>query len=279
MGQSSCKSCKGQGIINEVQRTPFGVMSNTVVCRTCKGSGENRDDYCTRCDGNGITPESTEVSIKIPRGINTGATLRIRGQGHMGRRCGAVVSNSGKGSKKGFSDNSSGTKERGDLYIHINTLNHSKFQRDNLDIYSDETISYIDAILGKTIRAETVDGVVEVKVPPGIQPDQKLRLRGRGVYKLNSDNQRGDAFIKVKVKIPTKIDEKEKELIQQIAALHDPNVIVKENHQTKGKKTKMEDAMNTSNDQHVDSNDETSSSSSSSSKDVQSKSSESNEDE
>jgi molecular chaperone DnaJ len=93
-----------------------------------------------------------------------------------------------------------------------------KFKRDGIDIYTDEEISYFDAILGTTIKADTVDGKMDVKIPAGTQPEQKIRLRSKGAPKLGSET-RGDAFITVKVKIPTNISGKEKELIESIAEL------------------------------------------------------------
>lgn len=92
-----------------------------------------------------------------------------------------------------------------------------KFSRDGADIASEEEVSYFDAILGTTIKADTVDGKLEVKIPPGTQPEQKLRLKGKGAPRLGSD-QRGDAYITVKVKIPSNVSGKEKELVEQIAA-------------------------------------------------------------
>ena len=91
-----------------------------------------------------------------------------------------------------------------------------KFKRDGIDIYTDEEISYYDAILGVTVKVDTVDGKMEVKIPPGTQPEQKIRLRNKGAVKLGTE-ARGDAFVTVKVKIPQNVSGKEKELIEQIA--------------------------------------------------------------
>jgi molecular chaperone DnaJ len=102
------------------------------------------------------------------------------------------------------------------LFVQLSIQRDNKFSRDGSEINSEEEITYFDAILGTTIKAQTVDGVLDVKIPPGTQPDQKLRLKGKGAPKLGSD-QRADAFIKVKVKIPTSVSGKEKELIEQIA--------------------------------------------------------------
>jgi molecular chaperone DnaJ len=195
-----CKTCNGQGSVQNLQRTPFGVISSSEECRACHGTGENSADQCHSCKGQGTTMESKEVTIRIPKGVNDGATLRVRGNGNAGRKGGA----------------------RGDLFVHITVKEHPKFTRDGADIHSEEEISYVEAILGVTIRAATIDGHVDVKIPPGTQPEQKLRLKGKGAHKLNSES-RGDAFIKIKVKIPKTLRAKERELVDQIASLRTIN--------------------------------------------------------
>ena len=92
-----------------------------------------------------------------------------------------------------------------------------KFRREGTDIYTEEDISYVEAILGTTIKADTLDGKIDVKIPQGTQPEQKLRLRGKGAPKLGNADVRGDAYITVKVKIPTAVAGKEKELVEQLA--------------------------------------------------------------
>lgn len=179
-----------------MQRTPFGVFNNVQTCPTCRGSGQEIEEHCSSCRGKGVTVETKEVSLKVPSGIESGATMRVRDQGNAGKRGGA----------------------RGDLYVQINVKKDPKFRREGTEIYTTEEIYYVDAILGTTIKADTVDGKQEVKIPAGTQPEQKLRLRGKGAPSLNS-NERGDAFITVKVKIPTNISGKEKELVEKLAEL------------------------------------------------------------
>ena len=142
--------------------------------------------------------EAQEVVVRVPAGISSGTSLRVRGAGNDGRKGGP----------------------RGDLFVVVNVKRDPKFRRDSLDLYTEEEISYADAILGATIKADTVDGKLEVKVPSGTQPEQKLRLRGKGVPKLGTADFRGDQFITIKVKIPQSVSGKEKELIEEIAALN-----------------------------------------------------------
>jgi molecular chaperone DnaJ len=193
---STCSACAGQGVVNNMQRTPFGVFNNVQTCPNCRGSGQEIEEYCGTCKGKGSTFEIKEVQLKIPAGVEAGVTLRVRDTGNAGKRGGP----------------------RGDLYVQVAVKKDAKFRRDGIDIYTNEDISYADAILGSTISADTVDGKMDVKIPVGTQPEQKIRLRGKGAPKLGSE-VRGDAFITVKVKIPTNVSGKEKELIEQIAEL------------------------------------------------------------
>jgi len=194
----TCSVCGGQGVINNMQRTPFGVFNNVQTCPNCRGSGQEVEDYCGSCRGKGATSETKEVVIKVPPGVETGATMRIRDAGNAGKRGGP----------------------RGDLFVQLSVKSDAKFKRDGTDIFTDEEISYTEAILGTTIKADTVDGKTEVKIPPGTQPNQKLRLKGKGAPKLGTEI-RGDAFLTVKVKIPINVSGKEKELVEQLSELTD----------------------------------------------------------
>jgi len=192
----TCSTCGGQGAVNNMQRTPFGAFNNVQTCPNCRGSGQEIDEYCPSCKGRGATSESKEVVIRIPAGIEAGTQLRVRDAGNAGKKGGP----------------------RGDLFVQLLVRRDPKFKRDGIDIYTEEEISYTDAILGASIKADTVDGKMDVKIPVGTQPEQRLRLRGKGVPKMGTD-ARGDAFITVKVKIPTSVSGKEKELIEQIASM------------------------------------------------------------
>jgi len=194
----SCSVCGGQGAVNNMQRTPFGVFNNVQTCPNCRGVGQEVEEYCPTCKGKGANSETKEVQIKIPAGMETGATLRVRDAGNAGKRGGP----------------------RGDLYVQLSVKRDPKFKREGTEIYTEEEISYTEAILGTTIKADTVDGKTEVKIPAGTQPEQRLRLRGKGAPKLGTE-VRGDAYITVKVKIPTNVSGKEKELVEQLAEVVD----------------------------------------------------------
>jgi molecular chaperone DnaJ len=194
----TCSGCGGKGVVNNMQRTPFGVFNNVQTCPTCRGSGQEIEDYCPTCRGKGSTAETKEVTIRVPAGIDTGTSLRVKDSGNAGRRGGP----------------------RGDLFVEIRVKKDPKFRREGIDIYTEVDVPYYEAILGASVSADTVDGKTEVKIPAGTQPEQKLRLRGKGATKLGTDF-RGDQFITVKVKIPTNVGGKEKELIESISKLGD----------------------------------------------------------
>ena len=193
---NTCSTCGGKGVVNNMQRTPFGVFNNMQTCPNCRGTGQEIEEYCTTCRGKGSVSETKEVVIRVPAGVESGISLRVRDAGNAGRRGGP----------------------RGDLFVQIRVKRDPRFRREGTEIYTEEEISYVGAILGTTVEAETVDGKVEVKIPPGTQPDQKLRLRGKGIPRLGTE-ERGDQYITVKVGIPKEVSGKEKELIEQVAAL------------------------------------------------------------
>lgn len=194
----TCEGCGGQGVVNNMQRTPFGVFNNVQTCPNCRGSGQQIEEYCPTCKGRGANSETKEVQIRVPPGIENGATMRVRDAGNTGKKGGP----------------------RGDLFVNLNVKRSPKFKREGTEIYSDEEVSYTDAILGAKIMAETLDGKTEVTIPAGTQPEQRLRLRGKGAPRMGTDI-RGDAYLTVKVKIPTSISGKERDLIEELKSVED----------------------------------------------------------
>lgn len=194
-----CQACKGQGQSVTVQRTPFGAFQSISTCATCQGTGEECEAYCGTCRGRGTTSETTDVTLQIPVGVETGTALRVKDAGHAGKKGGP----------------------RGDLIAVLKVSRDTKFTKQGLDILSEESISYVDAVLGTTISADTVDGKVDVRIPPGTQAGQKLRIRGAGSPRTGGSlNQRGDAIVSVKVTIPTKVSSEERALLEQVRSLH-----------------------------------------------------------
>lgn len=195
MKAPKCTVCNGNGVQETVQRSPFGLMKSVHQCTKCHGTGEIIADPCGSCRGKKVQTVSVDLSITIPAGVDDDTVLKIRGEGNL--------------DKNG---------NRGDLIIHVKVIKDSRFDRLGSDIHSSYDIDYFDAILGTTIKVETVDGKHDVVVPSGIQPGQKLRIKSKGIPKLGG-GVRGDHVVTIQITIPKAVSDKEKEYLQQIASL------------------------------------------------------------
>ena len=187
----TCEDCKGAGQQVRVMNTMFGPIQQAVTCPTCKGRGKVPEKVCTKCQGSGVERHEQEITVKIPAGIDDGATMRLRERGE------AI----GGGAK-------------GDLYVHIRVKAHKKFTREGDLILSEEHISMVDAALGTEIDVETVDGVVTMKIPAGTQSGTDFKLSNHGVPHLRSES-RGAHIVSIIVDTPTKLSKKQKELLEE----------------------------------------------------------------
>lgn len=190
----TCPTCKGAGQQTRVINTMFGQMQQAVTCETCKGRGQVPEKPCTVCHGRGTERRKQTVTLKVPAGIDDGATIRLTGRGE------ALAGG-----------------ERGDLYVHIRVKAHKKFTREGDLVLSEEHISMVDAALGTEIDVETVDGNVRMKIPAGTQSGTDFKLSNHGVPHLRSD-KRGAHIVQVIVDTPTKLTKKQKELLEQFGA-------------------------------------------------------------
>ncbi len=191
----TCATCKGHGQVTRVQQTILGAMQQTGICPTCSGRGQIPEKACTVCHGAGVMRRSKTISIKIPAGVDDGATMRLSGKGAAPKGGGA----------------------KGDLYVQIRVRPDRRFVRNGRDIHSEAKIPMADAALGTEIEVETVDGKVTLKVPAGTQSGKVLRLTGRGVP-VYGRNTRGDHLVQINVDIPTKLSAKQRQLLEQFAA-------------------------------------------------------------
>ena len=187
----TCETCKGSGQQTRVMNTMFGAIQQTVTCETCKGRGKVPEKVCTVCRGTGTERRPQTIKVKIPAGIDDGATIRLRGRGE------ALTGG-----------------EKGDLFIHIRVKAHKKFTREGDIILSDEHISMVDAALGTEVDVETVDGTVTMKVPAGTQSGTDFKLSGHGVPHMNSD-KRGPHIVNIIVDIPTKLSRKQRKILEE----------------------------------------------------------------
>jgi len=191
---NTCSTCGGKGVVVQVVNTILGRMQQQSRCPTCGGTGTVVEKYCGSCDGKGVVKRSKKLTVNIPPGVESGNRLRVRGEGDAGPKGGPS----------------------GDLYVFLNVLSDPRFKREGMDIYADASVSYLDAILGKTLRVPTVDGEVDLVLPAGTQPGTTLRLEGKGAPKLNNVNLRGSHYVNVKVQIPKTLSSTEKELIAKL---------------------------------------------------------------
>lgn len=194
---TTCPVCNGQGVTMQVTRTPLGNFQTQQVCSACRGTGQKVEEYCGTCGGKGMNSKTKQIKVTIPPGVENGNKLRVRGEGDVGPNMGPA----------------------GDLYIFLRVKESKEFKREGPEIYSDATISYTDAILGASIKTPVVDGEVTIKVPPGTQPGQVMRLRGNGAPRLGNPDSRGDHYVTMNVDIPTDLSKEEEELVKKLQEL------------------------------------------------------------
>jgi len=192
----TCDTCRGRGQVTRVQQTILGTLQQTSVCPACHGSGKIPEKPCTICHGTAVQRRNKTMMVKIPAGVDTGATIRLGRQGAAPR----------------------GGGQKGDLYVQIRVRPDRRFERHGKDIHSQATIAMTDAALGTDIPVETVDGQVTLKIPAGTQSGRVFKLSDHGVPGLGRSIARGDHLVTVTVEIPTKLSPKQRELLEQFAA-------------------------------------------------------------
>jgi molecular chaperone DnaJ len=190
----ACPDCKGAGQQTRVMNTMFGPIQQSVPCDTCRGTGKVPEKVCSVCHGSGTERRKTTMTIKIPAGIDDGATIRLRERGEAAE----------------------GGGMKGDMYVHVSVRPHKLFTREGDLILSEQHVSMTDAALGTEIDVETVDGTVRMKVPAGTQTGTDFKLSGHGVPHMRSD-RRGAHIVGIIVDTPTKLTKKQKELLEQFS--------------------------------------------------------------
>ncbi|MCY8233549.1 molecular chaperone DnaJ [Priestia endophytica] len=190
----TCSHCNGSGQLNVEQNTPFGRIVNRRVCHHCNGSGKIIRDKCSTCHGAGKVKKQKKISVKIPAGVDDGQQLRVAGQGEPGVNGGPP----------------------GDLFVVFSIRGHEFFEREGDDIYCEMPITFSQAALGDEVEVPTLHGKVKLKVPAGTQTGTNFRLRGKGVPNVRGYGQ-GDQHVVILVITPTKLSEKQKELLRDFA--------------------------------------------------------------
>ena len=188
-----CPQCHGKGTIEQTG----GRMKFNVTCPRCHGTGKNIST-CPVCHGEGSVERTDPLEVRIKPGTRDGQRIRIAGKGNAGLHGGGV----------------------GDLYVIIRIGEHPLFRREGDDIYITVPVTAVEAALGSKIDVPTIDGRSTLKIPPGTQSGQKLRLREKGVPSATKDGVRGDEIVEVKITVPMPRDEKTKELLRELAKLN-----------------------------------------------------------
>lgn len=188
----TCPTCQGSGQVTRVMRTVFGNIQQATVCQDCEGTGKVPEKVCSVCRGKGVSKQRQTINLKVPAGIDDGATIRLRERGEAAAR--------GK---------------RGDLYVNVRVKAHKKFTREGDIILSEEHINIVDATLGTEIEVETVDGTVTMKIPAGTQSGTDFKLSSHGVPHINSKT-RGPHIVTVIVDTPSRLNRRQKQLFEDL---------------------------------------------------------------
>ncbi|MBT2685585.1 molecular chaperone DnaJ [Bacillus sp. ISL-37] len=191
---NTCKHCHASGQISVEQNTPFGRIVNRRVCHYCNGTGKEIKEKCTTCSGTGKVTRRNKIHVKIPAGVDDGQQLRVAGKGEAGINGGPA----------------------GDLYIVFHIRSHEFFERDGDDIYCEMPITFVQAAIGDEVEVPTLHGKVKLKVPAGTQTGTKFRLKGKGVPNVRGYGT-GDQHVLVRIVTPTKLSEKQKQLLREFA--------------------------------------------------------------
>ncbi len=189
-----CSACGGRGQVRFTQ----GFFTVARTCPTCQGEGRVISAPCPECRGEGRVEKERSISVKIPGGVDTGARLRLSGEGENGRRGGPA----------------------GDLYVVLQVRPHKHFRRDGSTVLSRLPLSYVQAVLGTTVEVETLHGKSPLDIPSGTAHGRDFRLRGQGIDRLDGSG-RGDQVVTVEVAVPhpRDLNPEEIQLLRRLAEI------------------------------------------------------------
>src|SRR5438445_3087672 len=197
---STCSTCNGRGGVRQVQQSVFGRFVNVSTCPRCGGAGKTVDRVCARCRGEGRERRDREITLTLPAGIDDGQQLRVAGEGEAGMRSGPT----------------------GDLYVLVRLKEHALFRREGDDLVHVARVSPAQAALGAEISVPTIEGPdAPLRVPPGAQHGQMVRVRGKGVPHLGSSG-RGDQLVYLDVVVPRSLSKEQRRLYMQLRDIEEP---------------------------------------------------------
>ncbi|WP_460540740.1 molecular chaperone DnaJ [Glycomyces halotolerans] len=216
----TCTTCGGSGEVQVVQRTILGQVRTARPCSACSGYGTIIDDPCRKCGGEGRVRSRRRITVKVPAGVEDGMRIRLSGEGEVGPGGGPA----------------------GDLYVEVHEKPHEIFTREGSDLHCRVRVPMTQAALGTKLNVHTIDDQVEIDVAPGTQPGTVKKVRGAGVPKLRGGGVRGDLYVELDVRTPTKIDGEQEELLKKLATLRDEEI--REVKTGSGFFSRMRDAFN-----------------------------------
>lgn len=192
--EKTCRTCGGAGKVLEQAQTIFGYMQTQKTCPDCKGRGKTYETICDECHGKGVVEKIKTLTVTIPEGVDEGYQLRLSGKGNAGLNGGP----------------------NGDVFIEFKIKEHPLFERDGADIYLEVPVTITDATLGCKKEIPTLYGNIILEIKSGTQNYTKLKIKGKGI-KLPNSISKGNMYAVVNIIIPTKLDRKQKALLQDLA--------------------------------------------------------------
>lgn len=192
--EKTCPTCHGQGRVLSEQQTIFGYMQTQKICPDCHGQGKTYSSICSECRGKGIVKSTKNLTVVIPEGVDENAQLRLSGKGGTGVNGGS----------------------NGDVFVEFKIKEHPFYERQDQDIYLEVPLTITEAILGCKKEIPTLTGNVLLEIKPGTQNYTKLKLKGKGIKSPNS-LLRGNMYVVVNIITPTKLDRKQKTLLEELA--------------------------------------------------------------
>jgi len=190
---TKCPECDGAGQVRRVQSSIFGRFVTSATCSRCRGNGKVITEPCPQCRGTGHEKNQRTIQVKVPAGVDDNSQIRISGQGNAGSRGGSS----------------------GDLYIDITVKPHEIFTREGDDIIYELPINFAQAALGAEVEVPTLDGKHKLKIPAGSQTGKVFQVKHQGIPHLHRGG-RGDELVSLFVVTPEKLDEKQRQLLQDL---------------------------------------------------------------
>ena len=212
----TCSKCGGKGKVVYSQQSLFGMMQNVQTCPDCQGTGKVVKEKCSDCRGNGYVAKRIKKTVDIPAGIDNGQCVRVRDYGEPGKNGGP----------------------RGDLLVEVIVSRNPAFERRDMDIFSNASISFGIAALGGDVRIKTVDGDIIYTVAPGTQTGTRIRLKGKGVPSIRNKAVRGNHYVTLIVNTPSGLSKEAKEVLRKFDELTGGSLTKEGGASTAGKEKK-----------------------------------------